>query len=75
MFQTLVKMAGLPKVPNNPNELFEMVANNPKFKQDIQQAEQMGILKRDSQGNLNVLDQDKLKNAVQSFFANMFIGK
>ncbi len=75
LFQALVKMAGLPKVPNNPKELFEMVANNSQFRKDFQAAEQAGILKRDSQGNLNVLDQDKLNSAVQNFFVNMFKGK
>ena len=72
LFQALVKMAGLPKVPQTPQELFTMVAGNSQFKKDFQAAEQAGILRRDSQGNLTVLDQDKLNAAVQNFFVNMF---
>lgn len=75
LFQALVKMAGLPKIPNSPQELYNMVADNPQFKKDFQAAEQAGILKRDSQGNLNVLNQEKLNSAVSIFLANMFKGK
>lgn len=75
LFQALVRMAGLPKIPQTPKELYNMVANNPQFKKDFQAAEQAGILKRDSQGNLNVLDQDKLNTAVQNFLVNMLKGK
>ena len=67
LFQALVKMAGLPKVPDNPQELYNMVADNPQFKKDFQAAEQAGILKRDSQGNLNVLNHNKINSAVQAF--------
>jgi hypothetical protein len=75
VFQALVQMAGLPKIPQSPQELYNMVINNPQFRRDFQAAEQAGILKRDSQGNLTVLDQDKLNTAVQNFLVNMFKGK
>ncbi|MBR1734190.1 MAG: hypothetical protein IJ730_01875 [Alphaproteobacteria bacterium] len=75
LFQALVKMAGLPKIPQTPQELYNMVANNPQFQKDFKAAEQAGILKRDSQGNLNVLDQNKLNSVVQGFLMNMFKGK
>lgn len=74
LFNALVKMAGLPKVPTSPQELFSMISGNPQFQKDLQLAEEQGILKRDSQGNLKVLDQDKLNSAVQNFFANMLSG-
>lgn len=74
LINALLKQAGLPKMPQSQQEFFAMVANNSKFKEDLKQVENMGIIKKGEDGNFNVIDQDKVNNIVRNFLFKIIGG-
>lgn len=65
--QMLAKQAGLPKVPETQQEFFQLLANNSTLKDDFKKIEDMGLIKRGPDGNLNIIDQTRVDNLVQDF--------
>lgn len=71
----LVKQAGLPRIPKDQKDFFNMIVGNAQFNSDLRKLESMGVLKRNDDGTLNVIDQDKAKNIVQNFIMGLIGGK
>lgn len=67
LIQMLAKQCGLPRIPKNQKEFFEMVAGDAQFQKDMHKLEEMGVLKKGEDGNLNIIDQDQVKGIVQKF--------
>lgn len=74
LINALLKQAGFAKMPQSQQEFFNMVADNSKFKEDLKKVEDMGIIKRGEDGNFNIIDQDRVKNIVQSYLFKMIGG-
>ncbi len=72
LINMLAKMAGFTKIPKNQQEFISMVADNPNFKAELQKVENMGIIKRDENGTLNIIDQDRVNGIVSNFLMNLF---
>ena len=71
----LVKQAGLPRIPKDQKDFFNMIAGNTQFNSDLRKLESMGVLKRNDDGTLNVIDQNKVNNIVQNFIMGLIGGK
>ena len=74
IIKMLMQRAGLPRMPKDQKDFFNMVANNPQFKRDLDRAESMGILKRNDDGTLNVINQDKVNAVLQDFLMSSMFG-
>lgn len=75
LLNMLAKQAGLPHLPKDQKEFFSMVANSPQFNSDLKKAENMGILKRNNDGTLNIIDKDKVDSIVQNFVGQILFRK
>ncbi len=72
LINMLAKMAGFSRVPKSQQEFMSMVANNPNFKAELQKVENLDIIKRDENGTLNIIDQDRVNGIVSNFLMNLF---
>lgn len=72
LINMLAKMAGFSQIPKNQSEFMKVVENNPQFKAELQKVESLGIIKRDENGVLNIIDQDRCNNIIQNFLGNLF---
>lgn len=74
IIKMLMQRVGLPRMPKDQKDFFNMVASNPQFKRDLDRAESMGILKRNDDGTLNVINQDKVNAVLQDFLMSSMFG-
>ncbi len=74
LINALLKQVGFAKMPQSQQEFFDMAANNSKFREDLKKVEDMGIIKRDENGNFSIIDQDKVESIVQGYLFKMIGG-
>lgn len=72
LINMLAQKAGFKKIPQTQEEFLAQAMSNASFGQDVQRAETLGLIKRDERGNLNIIDQDRVKLLIQNFVLNFF---